>query len=479
MNAVIQAAPATILFAPLAMNQTRFFKAVGDRLEEHGYRTAYVCFHECSHEWLVARTARSYNAFALQPKDPDSVDLERYKVPHVNLLLEHEKAAYEVYDTQRLLRKFKGHLHAMSAVLDDLERQAPCSIHLVQELGGFLSALAAYYAARARGIDNWFIEPSFFRGRVFFTRNSLSAPPVAGTGTSQVSPEVKEYLDRIVRQQEVVIPKKDSHHYRGVTAKLTDSRNVWRLLEKMRDKYLLGKREEFEHVGGHVRRHVRMFVNSLRLRRYYRPLAQVSPFVYYPLHVPADFALTIRSPEYLDQYSLIDFICRTVPHSHKVAIKEHPALVGAMSLSRMTDLLRRHDNLILLDPRINNYEVLRLADAVITVNSKSGAEALLLGKQVLVLGDAFYRSCHQARAVERLEDLPQSVNHVLDQHEPHQREAIYPYFQQVWNCSHPGELYDMTEENIHVFAASLVSVLKRGFHTAEEHEAFDDPMQTH
>ena len=48
-----------------------------------------------------------------------------------------------------------------------------------------------------------------------------------------------------------------------------------------------------------------------------------TPFVYYPLHVPADMALTLRSPEYLDQVATIDFLLRTIPDSHVLVAKEH------------------------------------------------------------------------------------------------------------------------------------------------------------
>ena len=137
----------------------------------------------------TARNARSFNPFELQPADPDAVELKRFGVEVPNLLLGHEKAAYELRDSAALVRKLKGHLAAVARILDDLAENGR-KIHVVQELGGFLSVLAAYYAARSRNIDNWFIEPSFFRGRVFFIRNSFRALPIDGPHGTFVSPEV-------------------------------------------------------------------------------------------------------------------------------------------------------------------------------------------------------------------------------------------------------------------------------------------------
>jgi hypothetical protein len=448
----------TVVFASLALNQARFYHAVAALLERAGLRAAHLCFHERSHEWLAALGARSFNAFALQPARSDAVTLAEYGIADAERLLVHERAAYELHDDTRLLAKLKGHLHAASAAFGTLAAEDADGIVLVQELGGFLSVLATYYAARARGINNWFVEPSFFRGRLFFTRNSFAAPVVAGPEELDVQGEVAAYLEQALRQQSVVIPAKDVHHYRGAAAKLTDLRNLRRLAEKTWDRHVLGKREEFEHAGGHVARHVRMFVNGVRLKPRYRTLADAGRFVYFPLHVPADFALTIRSPEYLDQCALVDRICVSVPATHCVAIKEHPALIGALPYARIAELQRRHANLVVLDPSLNNYAVLGAADAVITVNSKSGAEALLIGRPVIVLGDAFYRHCTLVRAETELARLPAAIAAALAQPAP-PRAEVARYFQGVWNRSRPGELYDLSGANVEAFAQSVIDVL--------------------
>jgi hypothetical protein len=453
----------TIVFASLAMNQAVFFERIGAEMEKAGYRVAHVAFHERSVDWLRSRGRCAYNPYALQPTDPGAVAFEAFGIADAALLLSHEKAAYELRDSAALAAKLKGHLYAMSRVFDEVGAAASgAPVALVQELGGFTSVLAGHYAARARGHDSYFIEPSFFKGRVFMTRNSLAAPRVAARGTPDAGDEVRSYLARAKAEQSVVIPRKDAHHYRKAAHKLTDRRNALRLAQKAWDKHALGKREEFEHIGGHVRRHVRMFANNLRLRRWYRGLESVGRCVYYPLHVPADFALTIRAPEYLDQCALIDYLCRVVPRTHAVVVKEHPALIGAVPYARLSDLLRRHDNLVLLDPGINNYRVLGSADAVVTVNSKSGAEALLLGKPVLVLGDAFYRDSPLATRIDALSALPDAIAAALARGPARADAALDAFFQSVWDASWPGELYDVSDENVAAFADSLARALGRG-----------------
>src|SRR4029078_6305593 len=196
----------------------------------------------------------------------------------------------------------------MECVLDRLPAPGRQAV-AVQELGGFLSVIACFYAAKKRGVRNWFIEPSFFRGRLYYTPDSLAAPhTVCGrarpdprrTPPAPVSPDVRSYLDETLRQQSIVIPQKDRHQYSAAFNKIANARNARRLVEKLWDQFALGKHQEFGHNLRHARAHAAMAVGATRLRKLYRPMPD-GPFVYYPLHVPADMALTLRSPEYLDQ----------------------------------------------------------------------------------------------------------------------------------------------------------------------------------
>ena len=106
-------------------------------------------------------------------------------------------------------------------------------------------------------------------------------------------------------------------------------------------------------------------------------MPKLGRFVYYPLHVPGDgfnsSMLAVR-----DQLGLIDYLLRNLPGEHKLAIKEHPAMVGAIDASRLKTLLNRYDNLALINPAENNFDVLDRCRGFGKL--KSGAEAILLGK---------------------------------------------------------------------------------------------------
>ena len=452
----------TILITTLAAYQTRFWIPVAKRLRGAGHDVMLLAFDDRSAEMAKARDVPVVNMYRaglrggapVDQQDAFDARIASYGLDGTNLLFSHERVTFGIRDGAALRRRFMIYSNAMEMTLDTLSPGRRNAV-VVQELGGFLSVIACFFAAKKRGIRNWFIEPSFFRGRLYFTPDSFAAPDTMATPAEAVSADVRAYLDQTLRQRAIVIPQKDRHQYSAAFSKIANARNARRLAEKLWDQFALGKHQEFGHNLRHARSHAAMAVGATRLRRLYRPMPDV-PFIYYPLHVPADMALTLRSPEYLDQIATIDFLLRTIPDTHVLAVKEHPAQIGAIAASRLFELARRFDNFILLPPQTNNYAVLDRADAVVSVNSKSGAEALLLGKPVVVMGDAFYRSCPLVFAVDRLHDVPQRLRDALGAPAFDPDQAA-PYFETAWRKSFPGELYVDEPGQLDRFAESLLS----------------------
>lgn len=450
------------LISTLAEYQTEFWLAVAEDLRRRGHECAFLSFDDRSSEALASRGFKVYELSA----EKDSIDvsdaaiseaMSKYGIIDLNYWFSHERVTFAIRDERVLRRKLLAALHLGDRACAELLASGR-RVVMVQEVGGFLSVLGSYFAARKHGVDNWFIEPAFFRGRMFFLMNSFAAPKIPVALSNTVSGEVAGYLENTRRSGAIVVPQKDKHHYSTAFRKLGNWRNFRRLISKLSDKYLWGKRQEFGYIGRHVAVHLRMLRNSLRLRKRYTSIGTLGRFVYYPLHVPADMALTLRSPQYLDQLALIDYLVRTVPHTHKVAIKEHPAMIGAIDARRLCELLDRYDNLCLLPPSTNNYEVLRAAVAVVSVNSKSGAEAMLLGKPVVVLGDAFYSNAPFVKHVACLTGVPPALSSVLAGYRAPEAKDLERYFETIWQNSYPGELYVSTKENVETFNNSLLAV---------------------
>lgn len=458
--------PKTYLITTLARYQTDFWIGVGRELRDRGFEAAFLSFDDRSSELLrkggftVFGPGVITDGANLNQAEFDAVTV-RFGLTDLNYWLSHEKFVFGIHDTRALKARLLAYLRLADDGIARLLKEGP--VTMVQEVGGFLSVLASFFAARHHGLDNWFIEPAFFRGRMFFYRNSFAAPRVSGTLPQCVSLPVAEYLANTLATQAIVVPLKDRHQYRSAASKVFNAKNARRLVEKVFDKYVHRRHMEFGHIGHHAATHLRMLRNSSSMKRFYTALSSVGPFVYYPLHVPGDMALTLRSPEYLDQLALIDFLCRSTPAGYRVAIKEHPAMIGALDAGRLGELLHRHDHLVVLPPATNNYDVLRAAGAIVSVNSKSGAEAALIGKRVLVLGDAFYTDSPIVERVDRLQDLPRRLSAALAAPAaPADADTVARYFELVWRRSLPGELYVPAKESVRTFTDSMINATSAG-----------------
>lgn len=453
----------SIVITTLAIYQTRFWAEVASQLKKMGTDVFFISFDDRSTEYLVGR---DFTVFSFSESDHRSAltalkDLDYYlslfSIDNLNYWISHERLSFDLRDTRDITIKFLTYLFFSDRVLSELSKNTHPV--LVQELGGFISVIACFFSARKSLIDNFFVEPSFFRGRQFFIKNRFSAVKIPQSQMVEASCEVKEYLSQVEANKTIVMPIKDKHHYSTALAKIFNWHNVRRLFEKGFDQYILGKHQEFGYLKSYIFRHVEMLSNSMKLKGSYVDISSVERFVYFPFHVPSDMALTLRSPHYLDQLSLIDYLVRGLPIGHKLAIKEHPAMIGGIDASRLKKLLRRYDQLVLINPLENNFNVIGRCDAVVSINSKSGAEAILLGKPVLVLGDAFYRDSPLATPLSSITEFSSKLDKCLAEEIIPARVEIERYFERVWRCTRPGELYVCGKHNTEVFAKSLISAL--------------------
>lgn len=449
------------LISTLAEYQTAFWLKIGLFFKKRGIPAYFLAFDDRSHDQLLEAGLNSFNAFELarapgaKAKSSDFDEwIQRLGVELPTLWVSHERVAFGIRDGMELRRKFCAGASAAETALARV-REAGHDPVFIQELGGFLSVVSAYYVAKAQHVDHYFIEPSFFKGRFLLLKNQFEALKITSKDVD-IDADLRQLLETTRLRQSIVIPTKDSHHYAPPFRKVFNQRNAKRLLQKWLDQRA-GKRQEFGYLGSHVAGHLQMLLNGFRLRGSATALSSLGRFIYYPLHVPGDVALTLRAPEYFDQIAFLDYLARVAPSTHRVVFKEHPAMIGALDAGRLRALLRRYDNLALLPPQTNNYDVLKAADAVVTVNSKSGAEALLVGKPVVVLGDAFYRQAPSVHLVDAVTQLPGVLRAIVSGPAPvPDMAATERFFQSVWDATLSGELYQTDAGAIERFGESLL-----------------------
>lgn len=455
----------SIIISTLAEYQTEFWVPVGKALEASGHAVTFVSCDTRSTRMLeaagldVLEATVSARAAALGAADPVSV-CATHGISDPAPLIAHERIAFAERSTATALRKLAGALIVGDAAIERARGKGQPV--LVQELGGFASVLGLHHAALSAKVDTIMIEPSFFKGRMLFVANSLNAPKITAPGQISPSADLAAYIDDALASGTVVIPAKDRHLYAGPGSKLLKPHNIRRFVEKSRDKYILGAEQEFGAIGLQLRSHLKMLAGAAKMRGHYSDFRELGRFLYFPLHVPGDIALTLRSPEFCDQIALLDYLCRVAPVDLTIAIKEHPAMIGAVPSKALIALKKQYDRFAIIRPDANNYDVLRAAECIVTINSKSGAEAGLLGKQPIVLGDAFYREAPFARTIDHISELgPAIAQQISRPRAAISADETHSFFATLWERSLPGELYAPNQANIAAFTDSLLAALDR------------------
>jgi len=274
----------------------------------------------------------------------------------------------------------------------------------------------------------------------------------------EINPKVENYLINLKKENKIAIPDKDKHHFRDMSfEKIINNDNIKKYLNKIYYKYIKFQKQEYDKINNHIYRNVKMLFNRKSIAKYYSDLEDIKNIDYYffPFHVPLDYALTIRSPQYLDQIKTVRKIAKILPSNHFIVVKEHPAGIGAYDKLTVQQLLEDCSNLIFLNPNINSHLVTENAVAVITINSKVGAEALVKSKTIFSLGDSFYNNSSFVYSLNNIEELKLKLEEINQLNKNFDDNILKLFFQNLWDSSYPGELYQNEESNIEEFTHSI------------------------
>jgi hypothetical protein len=465
-----------LIFAPIAEREVQFYLAYCDHAKKNnlGYDIQFISFFQPGNETLKAAGYKVYDIYdyseRLNDFDIKKEDLEKFfGIDNLQAKTLHEKVTFNIKDTGVILDKYYRYLNGCRIILKELlKTYKPEEIQVFQELGGFVAPLSLYYVSKQNKINHVFFEPSFFRSHMHFVENSLnndflSVDQVPDSQTNPYKQKVQEYFDNISRSQKLVIVTKDLQHYMDMgLMKLFQVSNIKKLYNKIANKYLRGYRQEYEWIGNHVKRNLRQYFNRIRFGSNYVQEIPDTPFVYFPFHVQLDYQLTIRNPEFLNQLALVRHLCETCPRDFKVVVKEHPVTIGGFDYREFRKLLGDNSNIVVLHPMLNTHDIVRKASAIVTVNSKVGAESLIYNKKVVCLGNGFYWNSGVVTKIDGFQSLQQWLLQLRDGKvaEP-SPEKILKYFCYVMSQSYPFELYHHEQGNLKRYFDSMDSYLKQ------------------
>lgn len=439
--------------------ESRFYGQVTEELRRHG--------HECSHVTWSPRAARmlrrrGFGSYAM----PDEID--RALPPGTDVEAEGRRIV-ETYGLRSLRDVYRTdppcvgrpeawcvertvrHFLAMERILDEVRPDV-----VVPEVGSETMRTAAHMVAVQRGIDVLFLFYTIFDNPLRLYANTMHAPiapledlrPLQDAEREEVETFIRRFTERDTPIRAYRAPRITRSSLRDFTRHVLVS-----LTEDRRNQYL--RPQQF------VRNYVVERSRAQVLRRFYEPLDDTRPFVYFPLHVTDDYKIKRVIPHCVDQASLIELVAASLPEGMDVVIKEHPMSIGRNSIG----LLRRLagvPNVRLVEPHTSSHELIRRSRAIAVISSTVGLEALLYGKPVMTLGQPFYSGFGVTLDVDSFRTVPDDVQELL-RFEP-DRERTLQFLHAAMRRCYPGKPYlvDASPENARTLAGSLHRAVSPG-----------------
>ena len=439
-----------ICFVLIAERDYDFFDLVGRQLTTRGHTVTLLDFHT-PHKLLknIGSVRIVFFQDLYRARDNEPFALSDWE----DSWLLHERLTHE--EPNDFLRK-KGRNY--EAVIDKFLK-AENFDYVIQELGGFIAPLSIYRSCKKNAIKHLFIEPTFFQGHLGFIQDALNYK-VSEKVHSEILFDSIEFIREMLAKKPSVIPNKDKHHFKDAKfGKFININNIRSFLKKMFCRRVLKLDFEYKYTWVFLRRAIKSIANRKFLGRWnQKNLNRLgnqagARCYFYPFHVKLDFSLTVRAPESLDQIANINRVLDVIGKDDFLVVKEHPASIGAYGvrdLKRISDRSR----IIWVDPSVSTFDIIERCEAVFTVNSKVGVEALISKKPVYCLSDSYYLGAGLAQPVEAFNILANDDWFVCEQ-------RLKNFLTNLKVSSYRCELYDYSQKNITQFADAILHVIEK------------------
>lgn len=193
------------------------------------------------------------------------------------------------------------------------------------------------------------------------------------------------------------------------------------------------------------------FKYIVKSRQYddYRKLSNDASKFFYPMHFEPEATLYYMSTFYENQYALIENLLKCLGENQVLLVKEHPAQPGFLLQKKFRLLKKRFPNLYYIKADVSSKEMIVVSEAVITLVSTAGFEALALNKPVILLGKIYFDSYSGVNYCKTFEEVYDLVRGYKSYNKVGDFETFLAKLIAMQNTGNPWPHSDLyTKENI-------------------------------
>jgi hypothetical protein len=197
--------------------------------------------------------------------------------------------------------------------------------------------------------------------------------------------------------------------------------------------------------GGLFREALRLRRNLWRLRcQPFITQPPDEPFAFFGLHMQPESSIDVFAHLFSNQVRVIELISRSLPPTRTLLVKLHKSDAPNYSTGYLARL-QRFPGVRTVAPYADSVAFIRKAELVFAIQGTIGLEAALLGKPVIVFGDAPIKVFPSVSAVGRTVDLPGLIRRKLAEPAPQRADIVaafakylapfYPASHNDWHIS--------------------------------------------
>lgn len=412
-----------LLLTNSAPNYFHFFNALSQEFMRDGAKVVAAVDSRFSQEENglsevgFAEIHNFEDFFTSHHTDPEI--LERYAAFNLNaaLLSDFERSeVYGVWDEGVDVAWFDRLKSALLTFYEQIFDKHSIDFVLYENVSNALANFALF-VAKMKGARYVGLGGSRLPGRFSVTGDPLADTEAAEcfaqiqNGSLQISDEVRNWITDYIRNIDTVVPdymKMNQLDRTDLFKRYASTKRFKKVRSLIR--HWSDKRTDAFQVGNPLRTHANLFKRNLtrrlkvsRVSRMYDTVQPDEKFLLYPMHFHPESSTSILAGSYLDEYEVIRNIAFNLPEGLRLYVKDHTSAWGYPSLS-FYRRLKRLPNVRLLGPNEPTKTLIRNSEAVITLTSTVGYEALLLKTPVILFGRVFY-DFH--KGVDRVEDPSQ------------------------------------------------------------------------
>lgn len=407
-----------ILYYAGVSGRTELMHAISEQMPKKNYEASFLANHDSGLEFLEGKVAKK-RLFVVRSKQGEGP-----AVDDKELLRIEKKYGFRTWDVwsitgarpqnheipKELIKKYV--FNAVKAYERIFEKHDFDAL-VMHGLAGYHTVLAQIVAA-AKGVRVLQLVDSRVSGRFGIFSNGEWDYGVGKTYTKyrkQGAPkkaleEAQGYIEEFVNK-----PKspKATFHYKE--SKIDFAKRATKAIQSaVRGEYLwkiIGS-ETRRRIGG-VRQGIK---ESWHDRKSFERPVKGEKYVLYPLHFQPEASTLVYGKYFVNQQALIENIAKNLPADTMVYVKEHRHGYGKRPLNYY-EYFKEFPNIKVLSPQEKIFELIKNAEAVITVTGTAGWEALLLGVPAMTFGDVFYNEYEQTKHTKSFEDFSTQLDELL------------------------------------------------------------------